>query len=56
MTATSPYLFMAALLIRNSVLPGARDGVIFYLKPDLSKLGDMEVESVVLTTVTPRFY
>ncbi|XP_061163730.1 sodium- and chloride-dependent taurine transporter-like isoform X2 [Saccostrea echinata] len=42
-TATSPYLFMAALLIRNSLLPGAREGVIFYLKPDLAKLADLEV-------------
>lgn len=42
-TATSPYLFMAALLIRNALLPGSLNGVIFYLKPDLSKLNDMEV-------------
>ncbi|KAK3099818.1 hypothetical protein FSP39_010251 [Pinctada imbricata] len=42
-TATSPYLFMLALLIRNSILPGARDGVEFYLKPNLTKLADMEV-------------
>ncbi|KAJ8298201.1 hypothetical protein KUTeg_024732 [Tegillarca granosa] len=42
-TATSPYLFMLALLIRNSLLPGAGDGVLFYLKPDLAKLSDMEV-------------
>ncbi|OWF55397.1 sodium- and chloride-dependent creatine transporter 1-like [Mizuhopecten yessoensis] len=42
-TATAPYFFMLALLIRNSVLEGALDGVIYYLKPDLTKLGDMEV-------------
>ena len=52
-TATSPYLFMLALLIRNSLLPGAREGVIFYLKPDLSKLGDMEVVHVVIATIMP---
>lgn len=53
MTATSPYLFMAALLIRNALLPGSLNGVIFYLKPDLSKLNDMEVDLVVMATVTP---
>lgn len=42
-TATAPYFFMLALLIRNSILEGAVDGVIYYLKPDLAKLGDMEV-------------
>lgn len=52
MTATSPYLFMAALLIRNALLPGSLNGVIFYLKPDLSKLNDMEVDLVVMATVT----
>ncbi|XP_071144363.1 sodium- and chloride-dependent taurine transporter-like [Mytilus edulis] len=42
-TATTPYLFMFILLIRNSMLPGAIDGVIYYLKPNLSKLSDMQV-------------
>ncbi|XP_021369953.1 sodium- and chloride-dependent creatine transporter 1-like isoform X2 [Mizuhopecten yessoensis] len=42
-TATAPYLFMLALLIRNSVLEGALDGVIYYLKPDLAKLLDVGV-------------
>ncbi|XP_041356897.1 sodium- and chloride-dependent taurine transporter-like [Gigantopelta aegis] len=42
-TATSPYIFMTCLLIRNSLLDGAVDGVIFYLKPDVNKLMDIEV-------------
>lgn len=41
-TATSPYLFMIILLIRNSTLDGAIDGMIFYLKPDLNKLTEMQ--------------
>jgi SNF family Na+-dependent transporter len=42
-TATSPYLFMLALLIRNSLLEGAKDGVIFYLKPDMEKIFNIQV-------------
>ncbi|XP_060062612.1 sodium- and chloride-dependent taurine transporter-like [Ylistrum balloti] len=42
-TATSPYLFMTALLIRNSLLDGAIDGVEFYLKPNITKLSEIEV-------------
>lgn len=42
-TATSPYLFMLALLIRNCLLPGARTGILFYLTPDWSRLNDLEV-------------
>ncbi|XP_033744015.1 sodium- and chloride-dependent GABA transporter 2-like [Pecten maximus] len=42
-TATSPYLFMTALLIRNSLLEGAIDGVEFYLKPNITKLSEIEV-------------
>ncbi|KAL8576383.1 hypothetical protein ACOMHN_048950 [Nucella lapillus] len=42
-TATSPYIFMLILLIRNSLLDGAGDGVEFYLKPNMTKLTEMEV-------------
>jgi SNF family Na+-dependent transporter len=43
-TATSPYIFMLILLIRNAMLPGARDGVEFYLRPNMTKLGEMQVK------------
>nr|KAG5690002.1 hypothetical protein BaRGS_007304 [Batillaria attramentaria] len=42
-TATSPYIFMLILLIRNSLLDGAGDGVKFYLSPNITKLGEMQV-------------
>ncbi|XP_046331790.1 sodium- and chloride-dependent GABA transporter 2-like [Haliotis rufescens] len=42
-TATSPYIFMLCLLIRNALLDGAYDGVIFYLRPNISKLADIQV-------------
>lgn len=42
-TVTFPYVFMIILLINGALLPGALDGVIFYLKPDFSRLLDMTV-------------
>ncbi|XP_064636609.1 sodium- and chloride-dependent taurine transporter-like [Lineus longissimus] len=42
-TAPSPYILMTVLLIRGACLPGAIDGIIFYLKPNFSKLTDMQV-------------
>ncbi|XP_005096864.2 sodium- and chloride-dependent betaine transporter [Aplysia californica] len=33
-TATLPYILLTILLIKGATLPGALDGVIFYLKPD----------------------
>ncbi|VDP72501.1 unnamed protein product [Echinostoma caproni] len=44
-TATSPYLFMLILLIRTALLDGASEGLIYYLKPDWTKLFDMQVWS-----------
>lgn len=43
-TATFPYIVLLALLVRGATLPGAVDGVIFYLKPDFSKLLEAEVQ------------
>jgi len=37
-TATLPYCFLIALLIRGSLLPGSLDGVKFYIYPDFSRL------------------
>ncbi|XP_061538185.1 sodium- and chloride-dependent GABA transporter 2-like [Phycodurus eques] len=42
-TATFPYAMLLALLIRGLTLPGARQGVEFYLLPDLSRLTDSQV-------------
>ncbi|KAM6096666.1 sodium- and chloride-dependent GABA transporter 2 isoform 3-T3 [Chlamydotis macqueenii] len=42
-TATFPYLMLIVLLIRGVSLPGASQGILFYLYPDLSRLGDPQV-------------
>jgi len=47
-TATSPYIFMVILLIRNCLLEGAGDGVLFYLKPDFEKMKDTQVIIITL--------
>ncbi|XP_030015863.1 sodium- and chloride-dependent GABA transporter 2-like [Sphaeramia orbicularis] len=42
-TATFPYLMLIALLIRGVTLPGAIDGIRFYLAPDPTRLTDPQV-------------
>ncbi|XP_015272723.1 PREDICTED: sodium- and chloride-dependent creatine transporter 1 [Gekko japonicus] len=42
-TATFPYVVLIILLIRGVMLPGAQDGIIYYLKPDWSKLASPQV-------------
>ncbi|XP_035027243.2 sodium- and chloride-dependent betaine transporter [Hippoglossus stenolepis] len=42
-TATFPYLMLFILLIRGLTLPGAWDGIYYYLYPDVKKLANLEV-------------
>ncbi|KAJ8265980.1 hypothetical protein COCON_G00150790 [Conger conger] len=42
-TATFPYLMLVVLLVRGLTLPGAIDGIIFYLYPDPTRLTDPQV-------------
>ncbi|XP_066561896.1 sodium- and chloride-dependent GABA transporter 2 [Amia ocellicauda] len=42
-TATFPYLMLLVLLVRGITLPGATQGLRFYLYPDLSRLSDPQV-------------
>ena len=42
-TATAPYILMTILLVRGVTLPGAIEGVKFYLIPDWKRLADPQV-------------
>ncbi|XP_076870549.1 solute carrier family 6 member 22, tandem duplicate 2 [Brachyhypopomus gauderio] len=42
-TATFPYVMLAVLLLRGLTLPGAANGIKFYLYPDITRLADPQV-------------
>ncbi|XP_028680227.1 sodium- and chloride-dependent creatine transporter 1 [Erpetoichthys calabaricus] len=42
-TALFPYVVLVVLLGHGVTLPGALDGIVYYLKPDWSKLGEAQV-------------
>ncbi|XP_060086172.1 sodium- and chloride-dependent creatine transporter 1-like [Ylistrum balloti] len=42
-TAIFPYVILSILLVRGLTLDGAREGVVYYIKPDLSRLADIQV-------------
>ncbi|XP_067651013.1 sodium- and chloride-dependent glycine transporter 2-like [Haliotis asinina] len=42
-TAILPYLLLTLILIRAVTLPGAVQGIIYYIKPDFSRLTDVQV-------------
>nr|XP_057907112.1 sodium- and chloride-dependent GABA transporter 2-like [Doryrhamphus excisus] len=43
LTATFPYVMLFVLLVRGATLPGAAQGIIYYLKPNHTRLADPEV-------------
>lgn len=51
LTATFPYVMLLVLLIRGITLPGAVRGIVYYLKPDIGRLADPEVQR---TPTNPR--
>ncbi|KAL3841981.1 hypothetical protein ACJMK2_020057 [Sinanodonta woodiana] len=50
-TAIFPYVMLTVLLIRGASLEGSIDGIIYYLKPDFSRLADPRVWSDAATQI-----
>lgn len=50
-TATFPYVVMLILFIRGCLLEGAGTGIKYYLKPDFTKLGNVEVWVAAATQI-----
>ncbi|KAJ8255696.1 hypothetical protein COCON_G00195600 [Conger conger] len=42
-TATFPYVMLVVLLLRGVTLPGAYEGLVYYLKPNHTRLADPQV-------------
>ena len=46
-----PFLVLGVLLVRGCTLPGASNGVIYYLRPDFSRLGQLKVSQAGVLVV-----
>jgi len=50
-TTIFPYILLTVMLIRGVTLEGAREGIIFYLKPDFNKLANAQAWSDAATQI-----
>lgn len=47
-TAVFPYVLLSVFLVRGLTLPGAAEGLKFYLKPNMTKLAESQVRHLYL--------
>lgn len=53
--AVFPYCIMLVLLVRSLTLPGAFDGVLYFLRPQWNKLLDPKVISKIISKIIVKY-
>ena len=46
-TGTLPYLMLTVFVVRGVTLPGSKEGILYYIVPEWSRLSDPKVRSFI---------